>query len=283
MANLSLPELEFKITADGTAAIEEIERAEEAAESASRGASGAAGGFDSMGNAARRAGSEVQSAGKGAEEFGKKAESAAKKASVSMKDVGEKMSSIGKSMTAAITVPVVGALAASVKGASDMTETLGKTDVVFGDMTDRVLEWSNSSVSAMGLAQQTALDMAATYGDMATGMGLSRAEAANMSTALVQLGADMEYYALRRAFRKLRQGRPAGHADATRRREVPPHGGKGGFRRIGLGISTGDSLSSAMLCIADVASRQGRLPAAQEDRGSVKRSPLSPWIPPSPS
>ena len=43
----------------------------------------------------------------------------------------------------------------------------------------------------MGLAQETALNMASTYGDLGTSMGLSVDEAANMSMSLVKLGADM--------------------------------------------------------------------------------------------
>lgn len=195
MAELSLPTLKMEIEADGTAAIREYaEMAEDIAQSAeevTRSTSGAADGLSEMGSAARRAGSEIKSAGGEAENFGKQTEDAAKKAGASLSEIGEKMSKTGKTMTVALTAPIMAALTASVSGASDLTETLGKTEVVFGGMTDSVLDWSSSSVDAMGLAQETALSMASTYGDMATGMGLAQGAAAEMSMNLVQLGADL--------------------------------------------------------------------------------------------
>lgn len=75
--------------------------------------------------------------------------------------------------------------------ASDLTETKGKIDVVFGSMSKQVDQWAKSSIKSMGLAQQTALDSAALFGDMGTGMGMSQKRAAEMAMALTQLGADM--------------------------------------------------------------------------------------------
>ncbi len=75
--------------------------------------------------------------------------------------------------------------------ASDLTETKGKVDVVFGSMSKQVDRWAKSSIKSMGLAQQTALDSAALFGDMGTGMGMSQKRAAEMAMSLTQLGADM--------------------------------------------------------------------------------------------
>ena len=75
--------------------------------------------------------------------------------------------------------------------ASDLTETKGKVDVTFGSMSKVVNDWAKTSIKSMGLAQQTALDSAALFGDMGTGMGMSRKRAAEMAMALTQLGADM--------------------------------------------------------------------------------------------
>lgn len=193
MASMSLPSIELKITADGSAAIEELEKTSDAIKKVETdgAGSGAASGMDKLGDAAKKAGAEAQNAAKGVNALGKNAETSAKQASVSIRELGEQMSKVGKSMSLAVTTPIVAALTASVKGASDMTETLGKTDVVFGQMSESVQEWASTSVDSMGLAQQTALDMASTYGDMATGMGLSQEAAAKMATSLTQLGADL--------------------------------------------------------------------------------------------
>lgn len=107
------------------------------------------------------------------------------------KETGEALTSLGKTLSLSISAPLTAAGVASVKLASDLTETLGKTEVVFGNLSDTVIAWSETSVESMGLAQETALNMASTYGDLGTSMGLSANEAANMSMSLVQLGADM--------------------------------------------------------------------------------------------
>lgn len=75
--------------------------------------------------------------------------------------------------------------------ASDLQETMGKTEQTFKSNAQAVIEWSKTSISAMGLAQQTALDSAALFGDMGTGMGMTTQRAAEMSTSLVQLSADL--------------------------------------------------------------------------------------------
>lgn len=109
----------------------------------------------------------------------------------SVSDAAKEMTRLGGQMTKFTTAPVVAALTAAVSVAGDFTETLGKTEVVFGSMTDAVMEWSETSINAMGMAQSTALEMASTYGDMATGMGLAQGAAAQMSMGMTQLAADI--------------------------------------------------------------------------------------------
>lgn len=107
------------------------------------------------------------------------------------KETGEALTSLGKTLSLSISAPLTAAGVACVKLSSDLTETLGKTEIVFGNLSDTVIAWSETSVESMGLAQETALNMASTYGDLGTSMGLSANEAANMSMSLVKLGADM--------------------------------------------------------------------------------------------
>lgn len=107
------------------------------------------------------------------------------------RDAADEVGKLGTKMTTFITLPLVAAGTAAVKMASDLTETLSKTNEVFKESANTVLEWSNNSIDNMGMAQQTALDMASTFGDMGTSMGFTTEEAANMSMQLVQLAADM--------------------------------------------------------------------------------------------
>lgn len=104
---------------------------------------------------------------------------------------GDRVEKLGNSLTTKLTAPIIAATVASVKMASDLEETLSKTEVVFGECTDTIMEWSETSLTAMGLSQQSALDGAALYGDMATALGLTQDQAAGVSMQLVQLSADM--------------------------------------------------------------------------------------------
>ena len=114
-----------------------------------------------------------------------------KKRTENIQKLSSGIKSFGEKLTVGITLPVVAAGGAMIKLASDMQETMNKVEVSFGKSTQTVLDWSKTSIKSMGLAQQTALDSAALYGDMATGMGFAQAQAAEMATSLTQLGADL--------------------------------------------------------------------------------------------
>lgn len=109
------------------------------------------------------------------------------------------LGTIKNTMLSTVGIVSAGAIVAAVKtmgmsfleAASDMTETQGKINQVFGSSTNVVEKWSKTSIKSMGLAQQTALDSAALYGDMATGMNIPRKKAAEMAMTLTKLGADM--------------------------------------------------------------------------------------------
>lgn len=103
----------------------------------------------------------------------------------------EKLNNAGNKLTAGLTLPLMAAGTAAVSYASDTDEALNKVDVAFGDSADSIKRWSNTTLTSLGLAKGTALDMAALYGDMATAMGFSTENAAEMSKSLVSLAADM--------------------------------------------------------------------------------------------
>lgn len=123
-------------------------------------------------------------------DFEKRAEKARKRVEHLAK-AGDKLKGFGNKLTLGLTLPIVAAGAASIKFASDMEETLNKVDVSFGKSSEAVKQWAKSSITTMGLAQQSALDSAALFGDMATGMGLSQEKASEMAMNLTQLGADL--------------------------------------------------------------------------------------------
>lgn len=86
---------------------------------------------------------------------------------------------------------VVGFFKDSISSASDFNESMDKVSVVFKDNAKQVADWSKTSATAMGMNQQQALEAAGTYGALFQAMGTSRDKATEMSTAMVQLAADM--------------------------------------------------------------------------------------------
>ena len=127
-----------------------------------------------------------------------KSENAALKTGQQLKELsekaektGEKLEKVGTKASQFVTLPILAAGAASVKLASDYQESLNKIDVAFGDSGEAVKGWSATSLKSFGLAKGTALDMAATYGDMSTAMGFTNSEAAKMSEQIVGRAADL--------------------------------------------------------------------------------------------
>lgn len=112
-------------------------------------------------------------------------------ASSRLKSFGSQISGIGRRLAVGLTLPIGIAGGAAIKLASDFQESLNKVDVAFGSSSKNVKEFAKTTLTQFGIAQGSALDMAALFGDMSTSMGLSRSEAAELSTSLVGLAGDL--------------------------------------------------------------------------------------------
>lgn len=112
-------------------------------------------------------------------------------ASGKLESFGSKVTNIGKSLTTRLTLPLGIAGGAAIKMASDFEESLNKVNVAFGEASGEVREFAKTTLQQFGIAQGTALDMAALFGDMSTSMGLSVDTAAELSTSLVGLAGDL--------------------------------------------------------------------------------------------
>lgn len=107
-----------------------------------------------------------------------------------LKDTGSKISGAGTNMLP-VTAGVAAAGGAAIKYASDTEESVNKVDVAFGKSAGKVKEFAESALENFGMAKGSALDAAATFGDMGTSMGLSKKSAADMATSLTGLGGDL--------------------------------------------------------------------------------------------
>jgi hypothetical protein len=102
-----------------------------------------------------------------------------------------KMKDIGQSLSLRLTAPLALAGGAAIKLASDFEESLNKVNVAFKDSSKDVQAFAKTTLKSFGIAEGTALDMAALFGDMSTSMGLSTGQAAKLSTSMVGLAGDL--------------------------------------------------------------------------------------------
>ena len=114
-----------------------------------------------------------------------------KTASSKLSAFGKRVSNIGASLSTRLTLPLAIAGGAAIKLASDFEESLNKVNVAFGKSSGFVKDFAKTTLTQFGIAEGSALDMAALFGDMATSMGISRKEAASMSTSMVGLAGDL--------------------------------------------------------------------------------------------
>lgn len=98
---------------------------------------------------------------------------------------------VGETLSTRLTLPLAVAGGAAIKLATDFNESLNKVEVAFKSSSGEVQAFAKTTLKSFGIAEGTALDMAALFGDMATSMGLSTKESAMLSTSLVGLAGDL--------------------------------------------------------------------------------------------
>lgn len=98
---------------------------------------------------------------------------------------------IGAQAWAQASGAIVGFIGDSINAASDLSESVSKTGVVFGQSADDMMAWSEDAAKSMGLSKQAALEASSTIGNLLLSMGKAPDEAAKMSRSLVGLAADL--------------------------------------------------------------------------------------------
>lgn len=82
-------------------------------------------------------------------------------------------------------------LKGTIDAASDMNETVSKSQAIFGSSAGSIRDWSRTAATSLGLSQQAALDSATALGDMFLQLKFTGDQASKMSTSTVQLAADL--------------------------------------------------------------------------------------------
>lgn len=110
-----------------------------------------------------------------------------------IKSFGESLKTAGQN-TRGVSIAATGALTGMFFAASNTEESLNKVNVVFKDASKSVEDFSSKALEMYGIANSTALDMASTYGDMGTSLGIAEEQIAEMGIQLVGRAGDMSSF-----------------------------------------------------------------------------------------
>lgn len=126
-----------------------------------------------------------------------------------LKSFASTAESVGNRLTIGVTLPLLGAATAAVKYASDTTEALNKTRVVFGASSSQIEAWAQNSARAFAMSRAEAYSAVSTFGNLFVALQINERQAASMSMALTQLAADLASFnnvSIQEAFIALRAG-----------------------------------------------------------------------------
>lgn len=121
-------------------------------------------------------------------------------------DVNSKLDSFGKgaakvgsalkgAFAAGAAAVIGGGIVEGIKGAitaaSDMNETVSKTQTIFGKASPSIIAFGDNAAKSMGISKQQALEGASAFGNFFDQIGLSKAASADMSKGLVTMSSDL--------------------------------------------------------------------------------------------
>lgn len=143
----------------------------------------------------------------------------------------------------------IGAIGGLVAQASDLNEQISRTGAIFGEAGDAVVEFSRTTAQSLGITKTEALEAAGNFGQLLRTSGLSADAAADMSTNLVRLAADLASFnniSPTEALEKLRSGL-TGEAEPLRSVGVllSEDAVKAKALELGLGGATGELTEAA--------------------------------------
>lgn len=77
-----------------------------------------------------------------------------------------------------------------VSAASDMNETISKSQAVFKESADEIEAWADTAAVSLGQSKQEALEASASFGNMFLQLGIANETATDMSVSMTELASD---------------------------------------------------------------------------------------------
>lgn len=97
----------------------------------------------------------------------------------------------GRSMTLFASLPIAAGLYKAEQSAAHLNEVIDFSGRVFKSSSADILEWSDTSLRALGISRTTALDAANSFGTLFNQIGVAPDQVASLSQQMVKLGVDM--------------------------------------------------------------------------------------------
>lgn len=105
--------------------------------------------------------------------------------------VSQKAMMVGGALTLGVTLPIVALGKKAVTAASDLQESMTKTEQVFGKATGTITDFAKQSAEKFGTSKKAAMDYASSFGLILQAGGATEKASADMSVALTKLSADL--------------------------------------------------------------------------------------------
>lgn len=103
----------------------------------------------------------------------------------------EKLNKLGSQMSLKVTAPILAAGVASVKFASDFSESVGGVETVFGEFAGKIKTFASTAAKSAGLSMTEVNEAATVLGTSLQNAGYSMGESADIALTLTQRAADM--------------------------------------------------------------------------------------------
>ena len=178
-----------------------------------------------------------------------------------------KFQAISKAAFLGVGLAAVAGIGIAIKAGSDLNEQLNKTRVVFGDASKKVIEFSETTATSLGIAQSDALTAAGNFGQLFDAANLASGAAADMSIEMVQLAGDLGSFnniPVAEALEKIRAGL-SGEAEPLRQlgvflndARVEAEAFASGITKVGEEVTDADKIQARYnLILQDTTKAQG--------------------------